>query len=62
MSEDDPRELERGYARSRARDEAIRAELQPLGPDERPLGIKLGVALALLLAVGNLVASRRGVR
>ena len=32
--------------RSRERADAIRAQLQPLGPDERPLGLKLAVALA----------------
>ena len=40
-----------GRAATRARasaTEAIRAQLQPLGPDERPLGIKLAVALALV--------------
>ena len=30
--------MARGYARSRARTEAIQAQLEPLGPDERPLG------------------------
>src|SRR5687768_9517330 len=29
--------MERGYARSRARTEAIQAQLEPLGPGERPL-------------------------
>ena len=48
------------YARSRAKADAIRAQLQPLGPDERPLGIKLAVALALFIAVANLVAAAAG--
>jgi len=43
-----------GYARSRERTEATRAALRPLGPSERPLGIKLAVALAVTVAVGNL--------
>jgi hypothetical protein len=44
-----------GYARSRERADATRAALQPLGPDERPLGLKLAVALALVVAAANLV-------
>jgi hypothetical protein len=52
--------MARGYARSRARTEAIQAGLQPLGPDERPLGIKLAVALALFIGVATLVAAAAG--
>ena len=52
--------MARGYARSRAKADAIRAQLEPLGPDERPLGIKLAVALALFIAVANLVAAAAG--
>ena len=52
--------MSRGYARSRARTEAIQAQLEPLGPDERPLGLKLAVALALLIAVANLVGAAAG--
>jgi hypothetical protein len=44
------------YARARERAEARRAALRPLGPGERPLGLKLAVALAVLVAVANLVA------
>jgi hypothetical protein len=43
-----------GYARSRARTEATRAALAPLAPDERPLGLKLAVALAIVVALANL--------
>lgn len=50
-----PDALARGYSRSRAKTEAIQAGLKPLGPDERPLGIKLAVALALVIAVATLV-------
>ncbi len=53
-------DLERGYSRSRERADAVRAGLTPLGPDERPLGIKLAVALALSLAVATLVAVAAG--
>ena len=52
--------LERGYARSRAKTEAIQAQLTPLGPDERPLGIKLAVALAIFLAAANLIGAALG--
>jgi len=50
-------DMERGYARSRAKADAIRAGLQPLGPDERPLGLKLAVALALVLGGANVIAT-----
>jgi hypothetical protein len=53
--------MSRGYARSRARTEAIQAQLEPLGPDERPLGLKLAVGLALLVCVSNLVGAAAGV-
>ncbi len=45
------------YSRSRARADAIRAQLEPLGPDERPLGLKLAVVLAILIAVANIVGA-----
>jgi hypothetical protein len=68
VSSADPREdvppeadaMARGYARSRAKTEAIQAQLQPLGPDERPLGIKLATALAVFVAVVNLVVAAFG--
>ena len=53
-------DLEKGYSRSRAKTEAIQAGLKPLGPDERPLGIKLAVALALFIALATLVAAAAG--
>jgi hypothetical protein len=54
-------DLERGYARSRERAEAIRAQLAPLGPEERPLGLRLAVVLAIAVALANLVAAAAGV-
>ena len=39
-----------------SRAEETRAGLEPLGPDERPLGLKLAVALAVVIALANLVA------
>ena len=53
--------LERGYSRSRAKADAIRAGLEPLGPDERPLGLKLATALAAFVAVANLIGAAAGV-
>ena len=41
------------YSRSRERDAAIRAQLEPLAPGERPLGLKLAVGLAGVLALAN---------
>jgi len=52
--------MSRGYARSRARTEAIQAQLEPLGPDERPLGLKLAVGLAGLIAAANLIGAAAG--
>jgi hypothetical protein len=49
------------YSRSKARADAIRAQLEPLGPDERPLGLKLATALALFFALANLVGAAFGV-
>jgi hypothetical protein len=57
MARDD---MERGYARSRERNEALRAQLTPLAPDERPLALRLSVALAVLIAAGNLIAIAAG--
>jgi hypothetical protein len=53
-------DTERGYARSRERSEALRAQLTPLGPDERPLALRLSVALAVLVAAANLIAVAAG--
>ena len=50
----------RGYARSRARDDAARAALKPLRPGERPTAVTVGAIAASLLAVANLVAAILG--
>jgi len=44
----------RGYARSRERNEAIRAQLEPLGPGERPLAVTIAAVLAAAMAAANL--------
>jgi cation transport ATPase len=48
--------LQRGYSRSRAKDEAARAALVPLEPGERPLAVTVGAIAAALLSVSNLIA------
>jgi hypothetical protein len=53
-------DLERGYARSRERNEALRAGLEPLAPDERPPALVVSAALAGLIAVANLAALAAG--
>jgi hypothetical protein len=51
----------RGYARSRAKDEAARAALKPLPPGERPGAVTVGAAVATVLAIGNIVLYIAGV-
>ena len=43
----------RGYARSRAKDDAVRAELRPLAPGERPTAVTVAAVVAVLLALAN---------
>jgi len=47
--------MARGYARGRAKDEAVRARLAPLEEGDRPLAVTIAGVVALVLAVGNLV-------
>ena len=47
--------MSRGYARSRKKDEAVRAGLRPLQPGERPTAITVAAIVALLIATTNLV-------
>jgi MFS family permease len=51
-----PRAPVSGYERSRAKDEEVRASLQPLRPGERPVAVTVGAVVATLLALANLVA------
>jgi len=46
--------MERGYARSRARTDAIRENLEPLAPGERPRAVTVAAVLAAAIAVANL--------
>jgi hypothetical protein len=50
----------RGYARSRAKDDAARAALKPLRPGERPLAVTIGAIAAGVLAVANVIAMVAG--
>ena len=52
--------MTRGYARSRERDEAVRAALQPLAPGERPRAVTVAAILAALLALSNVVLALAG--
>ena len=47
---------ERGYARSRAKDDAARARLEPLAPGERPTAVTVGAVAAAVLCVANAIA------
>jgi hypothetical protein len=47
--------MERGYARSRARDEEARQALKPLAPGERPAAVTVAAILAAVLLVANVV-------
>ena len=52
--------LRRGYARGRARDDAIRAELEPLAPGERPRVVTIAVIVAFAFAIGNVATAFSG--
>jgi hypothetical protein len=48
--------MERGYSRSRAKDEEARARLKPLRPGERPKAVTVGAIVAAVAAVAQVVA------
>ena len=48
--------MQRGYARGRAKDEAVRRSLKPLRPGERPTAVTVGAVAAAVLALGNIIA------
>jgi len=52
--------MRRGYARAEERNAALRAELRPLGPGERPGPLLVAAVVAGLLGAGNLVAYAAG--
>ncbi len=51
----EPTGMERGYARSRERTDAVRANLEPLAPGERPRAVTIAAIIAAAIAVANLV-------
>jgi hypothetical protein len=53
--------MRRGYARAEERNAAVRAELAPLAPGERPRPLIAAAALAVALGAANLVALIAGV-
>jgi hypothetical protein len=48
--------VSRGYARGREKNDAVRAELKPLRPGERPTAVTVGAMVAVLAALANAVA------
>jgi hypothetical protein len=48
------------YARSRERDAAVRATLEPLAAGERPGAVTIAAALAFVMAVANVAAALAG--
>jgi hypothetical protein len=52
--------MRRGYARAEQRNAAVRAELEPLGPGERPGPLVAAAVVAALLGAANLVALLAG--
>jgi hypothetical protein len=53
--------MRRGYARAEERNAERRAALTPLGPDERPPALKAAIAVAVGLALVNVVLFAAGV-
>jgi hypothetical protein len=49
--------MARRYARSRARDEAVRQGLEPLVPGERPRVVTVAAIVAFVFAIANVVAT-----
>jgi ABC-type multidrug transport system permease subunit len=49
-------------SRSEAKNEAARAQLEPLAPGERPTAVTVGAVVATVLALGNVVLYLAGVK
>jgi hypothetical protein len=47
--------MERGYARSRQRADAVRASLDPLAPGERPTAVTVAAIVAALIGIANVI-------
>ena len=52
--------LQRGYARSRQRDEEARQKLTPLRPGERPVAVTVAAIVATLLLLANVAVYLAG--
>ena len=52
--------MAQGYARGELRNQAVRAQLEPLAPGERPRAVTVAAVLAAILCVSNLVAFALG--
>ncbi len=52
--------MARGYARGRARDDEIRANLEPLAPGERPPIVTFAAIVAFVFAVANVATALTG--
>ena len=52
--------MARGYARSRARDDEIRANLVPLAPGERPGIVTFAAIVAFVFAIANVATALTG--
>ena len=52
--------MARGYARSRARDDEIRANLVPLAPGERPAVVTFAAIVAFVFAIANVATALTG--
>jgi hypothetical protein len=52
--------LPRGYARGRARDDEIRANLEPLAPGERPPIVTFAAIVAFVFALANALTALTG--
>jgi hypothetical protein len=57
-----PEAMERGYARSRAKNDAARAALKPLARGERPTAVTVGAILLFVLVVVNVGLFVAGVK
>ena len=55
-----PEPAPRGYARSRAKNDAARAALKPLPRGERPTAVTVGAIAAVVLAMANLISMVAG--
>ena len=53
-------QMRRGYARGRARDDEIRAGLEPLAPGERPRVVTIAAIVAFVFALANVATALTG--